>query len=67
VSSPFPSLFFFSFANFPSLHRPVLGKYHKKSETSICKSMWNIWKSCRFVPNEGDIVFYQGETTKKQT
>jgi len=39
--------------------KPVLGIYYKKSEDSVIGAALRSWKTCRFVPDEGDVVFYR--------
>jgi omega-3 fatty acid desaturase (delta-15 desaturase) len=42
--------------------KPVIGNYYKKSQVGFLKNMTEIFKYCRFVPNEGKRVYY---TTKE--
>ncbi len=40
---------------------PILGKQYRKSKISPFKALWNCYKKCRYVPDEGDIVYYRDE------
>eukprot|EP01103_Thecamoeba_quadrilineata_P002347 TRINITY_DN12317_c0_g1_i1.p1 TRINITY_DN12317_c0_g1~~TRINITY_DN12317_c0_g1_i1.p1 ORF type:complete len:379 (+),score=29.06 TRINITY_DN12317_c0_g1_i1:72-1208(+) len=39
--------------------RPILGEYYKLSRVSIWQMMVKIWHQCRFVADEGSVVFYE--------
>jgi len=45
--------------------KPVIGKFYKKSTDTTFEAMARVWKNCRFVPNEGDVVFYQSNNLKQ--
>ena len=38
--------------------KPLLGEYYHKTEEPIYISLWNSYKKCHFVPNEGKVVYY---------
>lgn len=40
--------------------KPVLGKYYLRDETPIWLATWNSASRCKFVEDEGDVVWYQG-------
>jgi omega-3 fatty acid desaturase (delta-15 desaturase) len=40
--------------------KPILGEYHKKSEETVLKTVTKIWANCRFVSDNGTVMFYQG-------
>ncbi|MEO0844538.1 MAG: fatty acid desaturase, partial [Cyanobacteria bacterium J06643_5] len=37
---------------------PVIGEYYHKSEESILTSLWNSFRKCHFVPDDGKKVYY---------
>ncbi|KAF2073493.1 hypothetical protein CYY_005202 [Polysphondylium violaceum] len=39
--------------------KKVLGKHYYFDPTPIHKALWRSWRTCRFVENEGDVVFYK--------
>jgi omega-6 fatty acid desaturase (delta-12 desaturase) len=39
--------------------KKVLGKHYQTDDTPIHIALWNTWKHCRFVEDEGDVVFYK--------
>lgn len=39
--------------------RKFLGPYYMKDETPIGKALWRSYQSCRYVDDEGDVVFYK--------
>lgn len=39
--------------------REFLGPYYIKDETPIGKALWRAYTNCRYVDNEGDVVFYK--------
>uniref|UniRef100_A0A7S1UJI0 SAP domain-containing protein n=2 Tax=Phaeomonas parva TaxID=124430 RepID=A0A7S1UJI0_9STRA len=39
--------------------KEVLGPYYMKDDTFFLKALWRSMSTCRFVPNEGNIVWYQ--------
>lgn len=41
--------------------RKLLGPYYLKDDTPIWPALWNAWNKCRFVEDEGDIVFYKNK------
>jgi len=45
--------------------KPILGKYYKLSNETVFQAMIRIWKTCRFVPDDGNVVFYQPEHSLK--
>lgn len=55
------------FLNMPHYHlkdateaiKPILGDYYRESKTPIWKSLWRSARECWFVPNDGQVVFYQ--------
>lgn len=38
--------------------RKVLGEYHCYDATPTPKALWDTWRSCKCVPDEGEVVFY---------
>jgi len=40
--------------------KKVLGKYYLKDDTPIWSALYNSWRTCRFVEDEGDKVWYKG-------
>jgi acyl-lipid omega-3 desaturase len=55
------------FLNMPHYHlktateaiKPILGDYYRVSRESIWTSFWRSYRSCHFVPNSGQTVYYQ--------
>jgi len=48
-----------------TLHlKKVLGNYYLEDKTPILKSLWKNWNSCHFVPDNGDIIYYQTVQSK---
>ncbi|GAA95111.1 uncharacterized protein L969DRAFT_95919 [Mixia osmundae IAM 14324] len=41
-----------------------LGPYYNKSDEFFLTSLWNSYSQCRFVEDEGDIVFYKNKNGK---
>ena len=41
--------------------REKLGKYYLRDDTPIWPALWKAWNSCRFIEDEGDIVFYKNK------
>lgn len=39
----------------------VLGPYYLKDDTSIAHALWRSFTCCRYVENDGNIVFYKNE------
>ncbi|CEG69824.1 Putative Delta-12-fatty acid desaturase [Rhizopus microsporus] len=39
--------------------KKALGKHYQCDYTPIPIALWKVWKSCRFVEEEGDVVFYK--------
>ena len=39
--------------------RPLLGDYYLADHTPIPTALWRTWWACRWVPDAGDVVFYQ--------
>ena len=39
--------------------RAVLGPYYLRDDTPVPAATWRAWTQCRFVEDDGDIVFYQ--------
>ncbi|KAF7731006.1 hypothetical protein EC973_001052 [Apophysomyces ossiformis] len=39
--------------------KKVLGKHYKFDPTPIPVALWQSWKACRFVEDDGDVVFYK--------
>jgi omega-3 fatty acid desaturase (delta-15 desaturase) len=40
--------------------KPKLGKFYKKSNENIFMAMLRTWYNCRFVPDNGNLVFFEG-------
>lgn len=40
--------------------RHKLGAYYLRDETPIPQALWRAWRECRFIDDEGDVVFYRG-------
>lgn len=38
--------------------KPVIGEYYHKSDESILTSLWNSFRKCHFVPDEGKKVYH---------
>lgn len=43
--------------------RKKLGPYYLRDETPFFTALWNSWNSCRFIEDEGDVVFYSDSKT----
>lgn len=43
--------------------KELLGDYYLKDDTPIWKALWQSWRTCHFVEDEGDYVFYQKKGT----
>lgn len=41
--------------------KPLLGKYYLEDETPIFKALYRSWSKCRFVEEEGDVLFYKSK------
>lgn len=39
--------------------KPILGKYYLRDETPIYSALWRAITRCKFVQNEGDVVFFK--------
>lgn len=39
--------------------KPLLGKYYLEDKTPIARALWRSWNACKYVDDEGDIVFYR--------
>ncbi|EFA86687.1 hypothetical protein PPL_00489 [Heterostelium album PN500] len=39
--------------------KKVLGKHYIFDPTPIPKALWRSWRECRFVEDEGDVIFYK--------
>ncbi|GAA5797395.1 hypothetical protein HPULCUR_002779 [Helicostylum pulchrum] len=39
--------------------KKVLGRHYLCFDTPIAATLWNNWRACRFVEDEGDVVFYK--------
>lgn len=38
---------------------PILGPYYRKSNMSLFKALWQFYKHCRFISDQGDVVYYK--------
>ena len=55
------------FSNLPFYHaeeatahiKKALGKHYLYDDTPIALALWRNWHACRFVEDEGDVVFYK--------
>merc|ERR1711871_243783 len=41
--------------------KPLLGDYYLKDETPIARALYRAWTNCRFVEDEGDVVYYKSK------
>lgn len=41
--------------------RKVLGPYYLRDDTPIWPALWKAWNKCRFVEDDGDLVFYKNK------
>ncbi|KAI9277110.1 fatty acid desaturase-domain-containing protein [Phascolomyces articulosus] len=39
--------------------KKALGKHYFQDETAFYIALWKIWTQCRFIEDEGDVVFYK--------
>ncbi|KAJ6642198.1 Delta(12)-acyl-lipid-desaturase [Pseudolycoriella hygida] len=39
--------------------RPILGQYYLKDTTPVFSALWRAFTHCKFVPDDGKVVFYQ--------
>lgn len=39
--------------------KKALGKHYHCDNTPVPIALWKVWKSCRFVEDEGDVVFFK--------
>lgn len=39
--------------------KKALGKHYQSDDTPIAIALWKCWKACRFVEDDGDVVFYK--------
>lgn len=39
--------------------KPILGKYYLKDNTPIFSALWRIVNNCKYIPNDGNVVFYK--------
>lgn len=39
--------------------KEALGKHYMYDDTPVPMALWHVWKQCRFVEDEGDVVFYK--------
>jgi len=44
--------------------KKFLGRYYLEDNTPILTALWRNWNSCRFVEDEGDVLFYQSNLPK---
>jgi omega-3 fatty acid desaturase (delta-15 desaturase) len=44
--------------------RPLLGDYYKISHESVLRSIVRVWRTCRFVRDDGSVLFYYGDDDK---
>jgi len=47
--------------------RPVLGQYHLEDKTPILNALWNSSARCRFVEDDGEVVWYQGPDAARKS
>jgi omega-6 fatty acid desaturase (delta-12 desaturase) len=40
----------------------VIGEFYRKDDTPIAKALWRSYNHCKFVEDDGDIVFYKHST-----
>ncbi len=40
---------------------PVLGKYYLKDDTPVALATWRAISNCKFIEDQGDIVFYKNK------
>lgn len=41
--------------------KEFLGPYYKHDDTPVVKALWRSWTNCRFVEDEGGVLFYKKE------
>jgi len=50
-----------------TLHlKKVLGDYYLYDNTPIAKALWNSWRTCHYVEDEGQIVYYKTYNPKSE-
>lgn len=42
-----------------------LGRYYLQDNTPILKALWNTWNTCHYVPDKGNVLYYQTFSKKK--
>jgi omega-6 fatty acid desaturase (delta-12 desaturase) len=42
--------------------KAALGPYYLSDDTPIATALYRSWKTCKFVEDEGDVVFYKPRT-----
>ena len=42
--------------------KQVLGEYYLSDSTPAPLALWRSWKHCKFVEDEGEIVYYKSPT-----
>mmetsp|Transcript_14686 Transcript_14686/g.24251 ORF Transcript_14686/g.24251 Transcript_14686/m.24251 type:complete len:384 (-) Transcript_14686:759-1910(-) len=46
--------------------KPLLGKYYRKSNRGVIGGLWDAHKGCKYIPDEGGVVFFNGYYEKNK-
>lgn len=60
----FPKMPFYHCVEATEAIKPILGKYYLKDDTPVTEAMWRIINYCKYVPDDGNVVFYKKELFK---
>ncbi|KAJ6635255.1 Omega-6 fatty acid desaturase, endoplasmic reticulum isozyme 2 [Pseudolycoriella hygida] len=55
----FPRIPFYHCQEATEAIKPILGEYYLRDTTPIFQAIWRRFTHCKFVPDEGKVVFYQ--------
>jgi len=55
----FSKMPFYNAAEATEYIKPILGQYYLKDETPVFSALWRSFRNCKFVPDDGAMVFYQ--------
>lgn len=47
--------------------KPILGKYYLSDSTPVFPALWRVVNNCKYVQNDGNVVFYKSKSWKKSS